>query len=82
MNNKLIRLLTEADFYNIVKEAVNNVLNEIGDMERGQYALGAVQARAHPFYIRYKWLILNILSAFLCQLLCYSLNKNSPHKLE
>lgn len=45
MNKKLIRL-TESDLHRIVKESVNKILNEIGDTERGQYALGAVQARA------------------------------------
>ena len=45
MNKKLIRL-TESDLHRIVRESVNKVLNEIGDTEKGQYALGAVQARA------------------------------------
>ena len=37
--------LTESDLHRIVKEAVNKVLNEIGDTERGQYALGALAKR-------------------------------------
>ena len=44
MEKKVIRL-TEADLHRIIKESVNNILNEIGDTERGQYALGALQAR-------------------------------------
>ena len=44
MNKKLIRL-TESDLHRIVKESVNRVLNEIGDTEKGQYVLGALQAR-------------------------------------
>ena len=44
MNKKLIRL-TEGDLHRIVKESVNRVLNEIGDTERGQYALGALAKR-------------------------------------
>lgn len=43
---KLIRL-TEADLHRIVKESVNNVLNEIGDTERGQYMLGRLGARKY-----------------------------------
>ena len=37
MNNKKLIRLTEADQY--IKEAVNNVLNEIGDTERGLFYL-------------------------------------------
>ena len=44
MNKKFIRL-TESDLHNIVKESVEQVLMEIGDTERGQYALGALQAK-------------------------------------
>lgn len=44
MNKKLIRL-TESDLHKIVKESVNRVLNEIGDTERGQYALGSLAKR-------------------------------------
>lgn len=41
---KRIRI-TESELHNIVKKCVNEALNEIGDTERGQYALGCVQAR-------------------------------------
>ena len=41
---KRIRL-TEADLHRIIRQCVNEALNEIGDTERGQYALGAAQAR-------------------------------------
>ena len=41
---KLIRL-TEGDLHRIVKESVKRALNEIGDTERGQYALGALAKR-------------------------------------
>lgn len=37
--------LSESDLHNIVKESVEQVLMEIGDTERGQYALGALQAK-------------------------------------
>ena len=42
---KQIIKLTEQDLHRIVNESVRRVLNEIGDTERGQYALGAVAAR-------------------------------------
>lgn len=45
MNKKLIRL-TESDLHRIVKESVNNVLNEIGDTPYGQYMLGRAANRA------------------------------------
>lgn len=45
MNKKLIRL-TESDLHRIVKESVNKILNEIGDTEKGQDALGQVHGRA------------------------------------
>ena len=38
--------LTESDLHRIVKESVNTVLNEIGDTEKGQDALGQVHGRA------------------------------------
>lgn len=44
MNKKLIRL-TESDLHKIVKESVKRIINEIGDTEKGQRALGALQAR-------------------------------------
>ena len=44
MNKKLIRL-TESDLHRIVKESVNRIINEIGDTEKGQRALGTLQAR-------------------------------------
>ena len=43
MNKKLIRL-TESDLHRIVKESVNKIINEIGDTEKGQRALGALTA--------------------------------------
>lgn len=43
MNKKLIRL-TESDLHKIVKESVNRIINEIGDTEKGQRALGALTA--------------------------------------
>ena len=45
MNKKLIKL-TEIDLHRIVKESAQKILNEIGDTPRGQFALGAVAARA------------------------------------
>lgn len=44
MNKKLIRL-TEQDLHRIVKESVQKILNEIGDTEKGQFALGSVYGR-------------------------------------
>ena len=44
MNKKLIRL-TESDLHRIVKESVDNLLNEIGDTPKGQYALGRLAYR-------------------------------------
>lgn len=38
--------LTESKLKQIVAESVKNVLNEIGDTLKGQYALGAVRGRA------------------------------------
>ena len=37
--------LTESDLHNMIKEAVNHVLNEIGDTEEGQYMLGRLHAQ-------------------------------------
>ena len=45
MNKKLIRL-TESDLHKIVKESVHKIINEIGDTEKGQDALGQVYGRA------------------------------------
>jgi hypothetical protein len=45
MNKKLIRL-TENDLHKIVKESVHKIINEIGDTEKGQDALGQVHGRA------------------------------------
>ena len=45
MNKKMIRL-TEGDLHKIVKESVHKIINEIGDTEKGQYALGQVHGRA------------------------------------
>lgn len=45
MAKKTIKL-TESDLKNLLKESVTNVLNEIGDTPRGQYALSAVAGRA------------------------------------
>ena len=45
MNKKLIRL-TESDLHRIVKESVHKIINEIGDTEKGQDALGQVHGRA------------------------------------
>ena len=44
-NMKQITRLTEQDLHRIVKESVKRVLNEVGDTEDGQRALGALQAR-------------------------------------
>ena len=41
---KVIRL-TEKDLHNIIKESVNNALNEIGDTDKGQFALGRLAQR-------------------------------------
>ena len=46
MGKQIIRL-TESDLHRIVKESVNNILKEIGDTPRGQYALGQVSQRAN-----------------------------------
>ena len=45
MNKKLIRL-TESDLHKIVKESVHKIINEIGNTEKGQDALGQVYGRA------------------------------------
>lgn len=45
MKKQVIRL-TEQDLHNIIKESVKKALNEIGDTEKGQFALGAVRGRA------------------------------------
>jgi hypothetical protein len=45
MNKKLIRL-TESDLHKIVKESVNRIINEIGNTDKGQDALGQVRGRA------------------------------------
>lgn len=45
MNKKLVRL-TEQDLHKIVKESVGKIINEIGDTEKGQDALGQVRGRA------------------------------------
>jgi hypothetical protein len=42
---KIVRL-TESDLHRIVKESVAKILNEIGDTEKGQDALGQVHGRA------------------------------------
>jgi len=44
MNKKIIRL-TESDLHRIAKESVDNLLNEIGDTPKGQYALGRLAYR-------------------------------------
>ena len=44
MKRNRIRL-SESQLHRIIEESVKSVLNEIGDTERGQYALGAAQAR-------------------------------------
>lgn len=44
-NKKQVIRLTESDLHRVIKESVKRALNEIGDTERGQYALGAAQAR-------------------------------------
>lgn len=50
MNNKKLIRLTEADLHRIVRESVNNVLNEIGDTYTGQYQLGRLAARNGDMY--------------------------------
>lgn len=37
--------LTENDLHNIIKEAVQQIINEIGDTQKGQYALGKLAQR-------------------------------------
>lgn len=44
MKKNRIRL-TESQLHKVIKESVKKVLNEIGDTEKGQYALGALEAR-------------------------------------
>ena len=41
---KIIRL-TESDLHRIIAETVKSAINEIGDTDKGQYALGAASAR-------------------------------------
>lgn len=41
---KLIRL-TEGDLHRIIENAIKRTLNEIGDTEKGQYALGRLTSR-------------------------------------
>lgn len=45
MEKKVIRM-TESDLHKIVKESVHKIINEIGDTEKGQDALGQVHGRA------------------------------------
>ena len=45
MEKQLIRL-TENDLHNIIKETINEILKEIGETPKGQYALGAVRGRS------------------------------------
>lgn len=42
---KVIRM-TEADLHEMIKEGVKRALNEIGNTEKGQFALGAIRGRA------------------------------------
>ena len=44
--------LTEGQLNKIIKESVKNILKEIGDTPKGQFALGAVRGRAsaRPMY--------------------------------
>lgn len=42
---KQVIRLTESDLHRMIKESVKEVLNEIGDTEKGQYMLGRLQAR-------------------------------------
>ena len=44
MNKKLIRL-TESDLHRIVKESVNEILNEIGGTPNGNFVLNAIRGR-------------------------------------
>lgn len=44
MKQQLIRL-TESDLHRIVKEAVNTILNEVGETDKGQYLLGRLAGR-------------------------------------
>lgn len=64
MKKNTIRL-TESQLHRVIKESVKRVLNEIGDTERGQYALGMASERNYqrqlqngnynnPFYNRTK----------------------------
>ena len=45
MAKKQVIRLTEGDLHRIIKESVNNILNEIGDTHRGQYMLGRLKYR-------------------------------------
>ena len=51
MNKKLIRL-TESDLHRIVKESVNEILNEIGGTPNGNFVLNAIRGRRAA--IRYR----------------------------
>lgn len=45
MKGTILRI-TEEDLHRIIEEGVKKALNEIGDTEKGQFALGAVRGRA------------------------------------
>lgn len=42
---KVVYRITEQDLHNIIMEGVKQALNEIGDTERGQYALGKLSRK-------------------------------------
>ena len=44
--------MTDGQLNKIIKESVKNILKEIGDTPKGQFALGAVRGRAlaRPMY--------------------------------
>lgn len=46
--------ITESELRNVIKNCVNEALNEIGDTPRGQYMLGALQAKRQAQAERYK----------------------------
>lgn len=43
---KVVYRMTENDLHKMIEESVKKALNEIGDTEKGQFALGAVRGRA------------------------------------
>lgn len=56
INNKMKQTirLTESQLHDVIREAVGKILNEIGDTAKGQYMLGALQAKRQAEAEHYK----------------------------